>query len=119
MKTFFRLIILVLFVVGWALAALSLHVVRGTAVNTGKDRWLVVPKSRLHYGDTYADVRNWTPAEIGAHPSLVRRLIESGKADILASAAPQEQRAQLVVFLGDTLANPPPPPTTAPATQPQ
>lgn len=115
MKTAFRLIVLVLLLAGWMLAAGALHVIRATDANSGRERWLLLPKGRLAAADTFVDVRAWSPVEVGAHPNLVRRLIESGKADALATAAPVEQRSRLVEFLQSTLANPP---TTAPSTQP-
>lgn len=118
MKTAFRLIVLLALVGGWTLAALALHVVRSTNLASGQERWLVVPKGRLAFDGTYVDVRHWTPADVGAHPVVVGRLIETGKVDVLAPAAPEDQRSRLVEFLRETLANPPAP-TTVPATQPQ
>jgi hypothetical protein len=86
MKALFRLIVVVLLLAGWTVAALSLHVVRGRDAATGKDRWIVVPKSRLAFADTYIDVRAWTAADAEARPILVQRLREAGKADALAPA---------------------------------
>ena len=51
-KTLFRLIVLVLLLGGWGLAALSLHVVRTPQTLT------IVPKNRLGIVDTVVDVRD-------------------------------------------------------------
>ncbi|MGH7214914.1 MAG: hypothetical protein ACREIT_09140 [Tepidisphaeraceae bacterium] len=77
MKTIWRLIIFALLVGGWAVVALSLHVVW-----TGQNV-IVVPKSRLGVRDTYVDVRQWTQSDATAHPDLMQRLEESGKADLV------------------------------------
>src|SRR3954447_14442530 len=79
MKTLFRLIVFVLLVAGWGLAALSLHVVRAQG-----DRIVLIPKQRLDVTDTYVDARTWTLANVGDHEQLVERIIQSGKADNFA-----------------------------------
>ena len=79
MKTLFRLIVCILLVAGWGLAALSLHVVRAQG-----DRIVLIPKQRLSIIDTYADARTWTLANVGEHEQLVERIIQSGKADSFA-----------------------------------
>ena len=79
MKTLFRLIVIVLLVAGWGLAALSLHVVRAAG-----DRIVLIPKQRLNVTDTYVDARTWTIASVGEHGQLVERIIQSGKADSFA-----------------------------------
>lgn len=85
MKAMFRLIVLVIVLGGWALAALSLHVVR----LPDSQYWVgIVPKNRLHYTDTYLDVRNWTPAEIDQHPDFIRRVIATQKTHWLTHAVP-------------------------------
>lgn len=118
MKTAFRLIVGFLLIAGWAVAALAMHVVRGLDLADGSDRWLVIPKGRLGIAETYVDVRAWTPHDVGRHPALVKRLIEAGKADLLAATAPVEKRGDLVRFLRETLENPPPPPAAVPTSQP-
>ncbi len=75
MKTFIRIVVLLLLVGGWGLAASSLHLVR-----TQKDRVLLIPKQRLSLSETYVDARNWTLADVANHPAVVQRIIESGKA---------------------------------------
>ena len=82
MKNLFRLLVLVLLAGGWALAASALYVVRTTG------GFVVVPKNRLGFTDTYVDARKWTLADAPAHPELVKRLIAAGKAGQLAGLAP-------------------------------
>jgi hypothetical protein len=79
MKTLFRLIVLVLLVAGWGLAALSLHVVRAQG-----DRIVLIPKQRLGINDTYVDARQWTIQHVANHADLVERIIQSGKAENFA-----------------------------------
>jgi hypothetical protein len=79
MKTLFRLIVFVLLVAGWGLAALSLHVVRAQG-----DRIVLIPKQRLNLIDTYVDARTWTLSNVADHEQLVERIIQSGKADSFA-----------------------------------
>jgi hypothetical protein len=79
MKTLFRLIVLVLLVAGWALAALSLHVVRAQG-----DRIVLIPKQRLGIDDTYVDARQWTIENVANHADLVERIIQSGKTENFA-----------------------------------
>jgi hypothetical protein len=122
MKAVFRTIVALLLLGGWGLAALSLHLVRGTDASGGA-RWLLVPKDRLSAWNTFTDVRNWTLADVGRNPEVVKRLIALGKADVLTNTVPAESRGDLVQFLQSTLANPPPAtmaalaPTRAPTTR--
>jgi hypothetical protein len=77
MKALFRLVVCALLLTGWGLAALSLHVVRTpTAIG-------LIPKSRLGVIDTYVDTRHWTMADVADHPLVVRRVLDSGQADLL------------------------------------
>jgi hypothetical protein len=71
-----KLIFVLILLAGWGLFALTVHVVR----LTDEQYWVgVIPKDRLHYRDTYLDVRNWTVDDVAAHPDFVRRLIATGK----------------------------------------
>ncbi|HTW93536.1 MAG TPA: hypothetical protein VMD30_02005 [Tepidisphaeraceae bacterium] len=74
-KTAIRLVFLVLLLAGWSLAALSLHVIRTPG------RFVVIPKERLGITDTYVDARKWTLGDLANHPDLVKRLLETNKAD--------------------------------------
>ena len=79
MRTIVRLIFCLLLLVGWGLAALSLHVVR-----TGEQIPItLVPKEKLGIEDTYVDTRNWTADDVAAHPEVVRKLIDTQQADVL------------------------------------
>jgi hypothetical protein len=117
MRWFFRLILLLLLVGGWTLAASAVHVVRSRDANSGKDRWILVPKSRLSFTDTYADVRNWSPSDAAAHRPLVRRLIDAEKATALAHLVPPESRNDPTMTAAAliTISNHP---ATLPATNP-
>jgi hypothetical protein len=64
------------FLGGWGLAALSLHVVR-TPEKIG-----LIPKDRLGFTDTFVDARKWTLSDASAHPELIRRVIEADKAEL-------------------------------------
>jgi hypothetical protein len=77
MKGLVRLILVVLFVGAWALAAAALHVVRVPGTQT---QIVVIPKNQLRFEHTYVDTREWTLDDVAQHPDVVRRLIETGKA---------------------------------------
>jgi hypothetical protein len=88
---------------GWALAAASLHVVRGP----GTMLWgyvpvnvQLVPKTNLTFTDTYVDTTKWSAADVAAHPAFVERLHQANKLDLVkqasdrpAPAAPAEAQA--------------------------
>ena len=107
MKSLFKLIVFVLFVGGWALAAGAVYVVRTP------ERVIVLPKERMRFPETYTDVRAWTLNDVAAHPELTRRLIESGKVSALTRAAGGGDETQVTATIEDTLANGPP--ATAPS----
>lgn len=98
MKTLFRLVVLVLLVTGWGLAALSLHVIRTPTTVT------VVPKNRLGIEDTFVDTRTWSIEQAGAHPKVVERLIEVEKVGVLQHLAADASERDLVRQLRDALA---------------
>ncbi len=78
MKSFFKSLVFVLLVGGWALASAAIQVIRTPS------SIVVVPKDRLGYHDTYLDTRNWTVADDRSHPELVTRLVRMGRTDVLA-----------------------------------
>ena len=81
-KATFRLIVTMLLVGGWALAASALHVVwTGDPV-----RPVIIPKEKLDVHDTYVNVQHWTPNDVASHRIVAKRLIETGHADVLAHA---------------------------------
>lgn len=119
-KWTFRLVVLGLFIAGWALAAAALHVVVVPASDTApedgvisaSDNWslIVLPKNRLGFDDTYADTRQWTPADAGEHPTLLHRLVEADKAQYLAHVVEPDTLRKLNQMLdrrSETLASVP------------
>jgi len=106
MKKLFRLIVLVLLLGGWTVAALSLHVIRDDK------RIVVIPKQRLDYHDTYVDTSKWTLDDVGKHPAVVMRLIETGKTDVLAHVDPKSSGDALATDLQSVI-------QSVPTTQPQ
>ena len=96
-KWIVRTVLIVLFLAGWALALLAVHVVvvphgeastdASTDASTeGEIGWrvVVVPKNRLGVSDTYVDTRGWTDADVREHEALVARIVEAGKGDRLS-----------------------------------
>ncbi len=75
----FKLLVFVTWFAGWGLAAASLHVVRTP------DKVVVVPKDRLTFNETYADIREWTTDDVASHPQLTARLTATGRSDLLAN----------------------------------
>jgi hypothetical protein len=111
MKKLFRLIVLVLLLAGWSLAALSLHVVRA------QGRVVVIPKRSMDYHEIYVDTTKWTLDDVARHPSVVNRLIQNGKADLLQHVAPQATGEALTSELQAAIQRGPQV-KPAPATQP-
>lgn len=89
MKTLFRLVVVVLLLLGWSLALSAVHVVRGPEALT------IIPKHRLGIGDTYVDTRSWTLEDVSKHPSVVGRLIELDKAEVLSHIGGVSDRTRL------------------------
>lgn len=113
MKQAFRFIVGLLLVVGWVLATLSLHL-----VHTPDDLPTLVPKERLGFTDTYVDTRNWTPDDVAAHPAVVQKLINSGKADLLRHVFKDQRGGDLNVQLMSALQRAPKNPTPSTTSQP-
>ena len=112
MKSTLRTIFTLLFLAGWALAALALHVVR---LNDGFIGLL--PKDHLTFVDTYLDVRPWTAGDVSAHPDFVRRVVQANRADWLKHLTKADQGdpgGQLM----DLLTAPPPATEPEPAKAP-
>lgn len=80
MRLVLRLILTAFLLAGWLLAASAIHVLVLPGWNFG-----LVPKDHLTFTDTYVDARNWTATDAAAHPALVKRLVEAGRADWLSS----------------------------------
>jgi hypothetical protein len=78
MKSLFRSILFVLFVGGWALASAAVYVVRTPS------KFVIITKDHFGYRDTYVDTRLWTMPDDRAHATLVARLVELNRTDVLA-----------------------------------
>jgi len=88
-KSAFRLVFLVLLLGGWSLAALSLHVIRTP------DKFIVIPKEHLGITDTYVDARKWTMSDLANHTDLVKRVLETDKADLFKYVTGNDAEGQL------------------------
>ncbi len=97
MKTLIRLIVFLLLVGGWGLAAMSLHIVR---TPTASREFIVVPKNRIGFHDTYVDTRGWTIDDVPNHKGVVGRMIDTEKymaiAHVTGETAPAEVQQRLV-----------------------
>jgi hypothetical protein len=118
MKNLFRLVVFVLLVGGWALAASALHVVRTSG--TASREFIVVPKNRIAIEDTYVDTRNWTLDDVPSHKGVVVRMIDTQKHMAIAHVTGETEPAEVQQRLADALLRPPQPKaqattTTAPA----
>lgn len=116
MKNVFRFIVVLLLVVGWGLAALSLHVVR----TPDEIPFTLVTKERFGLTDTYVDTRGWTLDDAARHPLLVRKLIDLKKEDVLKHIVTDERRGDVQIQLIGALqrANDKPEGEATTATQP-
>ena len=115
MKNLFRLIVFVLLVGGWGLAAASLHVVR---TPTASREFIIVPKNRIGVDDTYVDTRAWTLDDVSNHPAVVRRMIETEKYMALSHVTGETEPAEVQQKLADAAVRGPQPKveaTTGPA----
>jgi hypothetical protein len=116
MKTLFRLVVFVLLVGGWALAASAVHVVRTDG--TGSREFIVVPKNRIGIEDTYVDTRTWTLDDVPNHKSLVGRMIDTEKYMALAHVTGEKEPSEVQQRLADARMRAPQPKveaTTSPA----
>jgi hypothetical protein len=116
MKTLFRLVVFVLLVGGWGLAATSLHLVRAPAGSATRE-FIIVPKNRIGLTDTYVDTRAWTLDDVSNHPAVVRRMIDTDKYMALAHATGETAPAEVQQKLADAAVRGPQPKveaTTAP-----
>ncbi len=98
MKSIFRLFVLVLLLVGWGLAALSLHVIR----TKEQIPITLVTKDRLGIADTWVDTTMWTMDDVGKHPIVVERLLRSHKTDVLKHVV-DPKNGDVEQQLGDAL----------------
>ena len=103
MKSIFRLVVLLLLVVGWGLAALSLHVIR----TPEQIPITLVPKDRFGFTDTYVDTRAWTLGDVAQHSALVERLIRIGKSDVLRHIVSDPHAGDVPTQLSEALQHAP------------
>lgn len=96
----FKLFVLFLLVGGWALSAAALHVVRTPA---NLLTVTVIPKNELSFEDTYVDTRQWTMDDVPKHDDLVRRIITTGRSDVLAHVADPKSGRDVPTQLADAL----------------
>src|SRR5438094_7159629 len=108
MKTIFRLIVAMLLLSGWGLAASALHVVRN-----GQSP-LILPKDRLGVTDTYVDISKWTADDVSNHPTISKRLVGAGRADVLAYVFNVRTQDDLISQIYHAIARGPVTPTTKP-----
>jgi len=107
MKTLFRLIVFVLLVAGWGLAATALHVVRTTG--TASREFIVVPKNRIGIQDTYVDTRGWTLDDVSSHKAVVDRMIDTEKYMSIAHVTGETEPSEVQQRLADALMRAPKP----------
>ena len=113
MKSIIRLIVLVLMLSGWAVAALSLYVVRvPDPDNPKQSKLIVVPKNELGINDTYLDARAWKMQEAASHRLLILRIIYAGKADEMKFLGDPSSKKDMETQLYDALSAAPDAPTT-------
>jgi hypothetical protein len=98
MKAIFRLFVCLLLLVGWGLAALSLHVIR----TPGDIPISLVPKENFSLRDTYVDTTQWTIDDVSQHPALVSKLLRVGKSDLIKHVV-TDKTADVPSQLGDAL----------------
>jgi hypothetical protein len=103
-KSIIRLLGVAILISGWAVAALSLHVVRTPDPNDPKkSKLLVIPKARLGVFETYVDARHWTMADVPNHAALVLRILDAGMADQLKFLGDPDSRQGIQTQLIDAL----------------
>ncbi len=108
MKGLFRFATVLLLAGGWGLSAAAIHVVR----TPGKV--ILIPKDRLQFHDTFVDTRHWTLDNVRQHPAVSLRLVQRGKADMLAHVVQNQGDVEAQII--DAIAHPDAaPPTTTPA----
>jgi hypothetical protein len=119
-KSIFRFICFLLMISGWAVAALSVYVIRTPdPTDPQKSKLIVVPKNRLDFNDTYVDARTWTIADVPTHPIIIMRVLETDKQDEMKYLADPKSNKDIRTQLNDALTNsqqPAPTTNTSPTT---
>jgi hypothetical protein len=112
MKKFFRIVVALVLMGGWALAASALYVVRSPS------GFVIIPKDCLGYRDTYVDTSGWDLNQAAAHPVVSQRLIETGHADRLSHVTKATSVEDLKAQIRAAVSEKPAAPTTKPAVVP-
>lgn len=113
MRSLIRFLSLLLIVSGWTLAALCLYVVRTPDPgNPQQSQFVVIPKNRLGFDDTYVDARTWTMSDVRDHGWLILRVLQTGKADEFKYLADPKSKEDIQTQLTDALSD-----TTAPSSR--
>jgi hypothetical protein len=99
MRNILRLSICLLIIMGWGLAALSLHVI----VTPHDVPVSLVPKEQFGFKETYVDTRAWKLDDVSAHQTFVAKLIRTGKSDILRHVIEDPTRGDVETQLSDAL----------------
>jgi hypothetical protein len=106
MKSMFRLFVTLMLLGGWALAASALHVVW-----TGS-KAVIIPKNRIAVRETYVNAATWSADDVAAHPTLAKRLVDTGHTEVLAAAFKDVSATDLPAKIDEAIAHGP---TTKPA----
>src|SRR5438874_889874 len=105
-KNTFRLFVTLLLLGGWLLAASALHVVW-----TG-NKAVIIPKNRIGIRETYVNTTAWSADDVANHPTLSKRLMETGHGEVLAAAFKDVGAADLPAKIEEAISRHP---TTTPA----
>jgi hypothetical protein len=73
-KLMFKLLLLLVLLAGWVLAALAVHVVRRPGPIPKVGMIQIIPKDSLSFKETWLDMTHWTKTEMNQHELLVKRL---------------------------------------------
>ena len=102
MKKAFRIIVAMLLIGGWGLAASALHVVW-----TGNIP-VVIPKNRVGVRDTYVNVAKWkAPEDVQNHPELVERLLATHREQLIAHVFNAPDHDALIAQIEEAVAKGP------------
>jgi len=83
MKRAFRLVVLLLLVGGWALAAAAVHVVRAPGDLPYVGHIAVLPKEQLSFRQIYVDTTAWTAQDLAARADFAAHLQQVQRADLI------------------------------------
>ena len=106
LKNSFRLLVTVLLLGGWLLAASALHVVW-----TG-NKAIIIPKNRIGVRETYVNTAAWSADDVTNHAALVKRLVDTGHTDAVAAAFKDVPAAELPAKINEAVSKTP---TTKPS----